>query len=78
MRNLLYLFNNGYKAFPHLGKGGLGYKPPFKIIGDGLHLRERDDGTEYYIDDGDKTNPYVYNENGEIIEDDVTGISGNP
>ena len=77
MRNLLYLFNNGYRAFPHIGHGGLGYKPPFKIIGDGLHRMVNDKGQEYFIDDGDRTTKYVYDQ-GFIMDDSETGITGNP
>ena len=62
MRNLLYLFNNGYKAFPHLGKGGLGYKPPIKIIGDGLHLVFNPETNKYdTIDDLDHSDSNIYN-----------------
>jgi hypothetical protein len=64
MKNLLYLYNNGYRAFPQLGKGGLGYKPPFKIIGDGLHIVYNPDTKEYdTIDDLDYTDKDIYNIN---------------
>jgi hypothetical protein len=58
MKNLLYLYNNGYRAFPQLGKGGLGYKPPFKIIGESIHM---DEGQTYYVDDNDPYGLYDHN-----------------
>jgi hypothetical protein len=69
MKNLLYLYNNGYRAFPQLGKGGLGYKPPFKIIGDGLHIFYNPETKEYdTIDDLDYTDKDIYNINYGDIE----------
>jgi hypothetical protein len=61
MRNLLYLYNDGHRAFPQLGRGGLGYKPPFKIIGDGLHLVFNPETKKYEsIDDLDYSDTKVY------------------
>jgi len=62
MKKLLYLYNDGYRAFPHLGRGGLGYKPPIKIIGDGLHFVFNPETNEYdTIDDLDNSDTNIYN-----------------
>ena len=61
MKKLLYLYNDGYRAFPHLGRGGLGYKPPIKIIGDGLHpIFDTDTDTYEMYDDGNYEDPTIY------------------
>ena len=64
MKKLLYLYNDGHRAFPHLGRGGLGYKPPIKIIGRSIHM---DEGQTYYVDDDDIYG--LYDHNNEIRTD---------
>ena len=64
MKKLLYLYNDGHRAFPHLGRGGLGYKPPIKIIGGALHdVFVRNGKTKEYvetIDDLDESDNTKY------------------
>jgi hypothetical protein len=48
-KNLLYLYNDGHNPFPHLGKGGLGYKlPQYRLHGKGKsHPQDSDEEYEY-------------------------------
>ena len=62
MKKLLYLYNDGHRAFPQLGRGGLGYKPSIKIIGGALHFVFNPETKKYEtIDDLDNSDTNWYN-----------------
>jgi len=79
-KNLLYLYNDGHNPFPHLGKGGLGYKLPQyrkRIHGEALHRTVNDEGDvldEY--DDDNMEDPHTYDTlfNEGFDEDEDEGI----
>eukprot|EP00918_Siedleckia_nematoides_P101769 GHVU01222359.1.p1 GENE.GHVU01222359.1~~GHVU01222359.1.p1 ORF type:complete len:354 (+),score=58.59 GHVU01222359.1:1873-2934(+) len=63
-KNLLYLYNDGHNPFPHLGKGGLGYKLPKRKRGRGLEFRQ--DGTMMFVPDLNMTSEQAANANLEL------------